>query len=516
MIRPLVLTFALLFCALTALHAQQGPDDKYVFIYSQILEADNAKERGDTTGAASKYAEAQKALKDLQATYPDWNKKIVDYRLDYLSGKLAEIAPPAPAGAPAVPPPAMVEAPKEGTPKPAEPGPIPGAAKLNVGLTQPPSLKEMQDEMARLNKENDLLKAKLKEALSVQPPAMDPRELSKTEEKLKAIEKDRDLLKASLEQEQAKSAKMLDPELLEKEKQLVAEAKKKMEEQAAQLMVLQKENLELRKQLGESLPPETKVRLEQQGQQMFKIQKENEMLKEQLAAVKANVPPVPGKGSMAEELSISRVLIAALTETNIALRTERILLENKVAELSSKVVPRSAVKDLEEERDQLRKRLNVLTKELNRHKSPVDFMPAQLQRQLEIARARLEVYESNPVPYTPEELAFFKKAETTATQVETNALKKAPFELPAGAGPIFQEARVDLENSKYEDAERKFAQILRQDEKNATLLTYLGMTQIQLNKLTEADLNLKKALEIDPQDPGVLYTLGYLKYKQNK
>ena len=78
----------------------------------------------------------------------------------------------------------------------------------------------MQENLARLNKENDLLKAKLKEALSVQPSSTDPRELAKMEERVKALEKERDLLNASLEQEKSKAAKMVDPALVDKERQI--------------------------------------------------------------------------------------------------------------------------------------------------------------------------------------------------------------------------------------------------------------------------------------------------------
>ena len=116
----------------------------------------------------------------------------------------------------------------------------------------------MQDDLGRLNKENETLRSKLKEALSVQPAAMDARELSKAEERLKALEKERDLLNAALKQEKLKAAKIMDPATLEKERQLVAEAKKKIEEQAAMLDALQKENTELKKQLGTGASPETR------------------------------------------------------------------------------------------------------------------------------------------------------------------------------------------------------------------------------------------------------------------
>src|SRR4051812_31039802 len=176
MIRQLICMLGILFGALLWANAQNGPDDKYVFIYSLIQEGDGLKQKGEGKAAVDRYTQAEKSLKDLRALYPDWNKKIVDYRLDYLADRLQELSQFAVT-----------------TPTPAAPGAVgtetPNPGKLNVTLTQAPTLKEMQDNLTRLNNENDLLKAKLKEALSVQPASTDPRELTKIEERVKALEK---------------------------------------------------------------------------------------------------------------------------------------------------------------------------------------------------------------------------------------------------------------------------------------------------------------------------------------
>ena len=39
------------------------------------------KKKGDAKGAADWYAKAEEGLQSLKTMYPDWNKKIVDYRL---------------------------------------------------------------------------------------------------------------------------------------------------------------------------------------------------------------------------------------------------------------------------------------------------------------------------------------------------------------------------------------------------------------------------------------------------
>ena len=58
--------------------------------------------------------------------------------------------------------------------------------------------------MRQLQADKAILEAKLKEALAVQPAALDPRELARAEEKIRGCMKENDLLKVTLAQEKAK------------------------------------------------------------------------------------------------------------------------------------------------------------------------------------------------------------------------------------------------------------------------------------------------------------------------
>src|ERR1035438_6485678 len=77
-----------------------GPDDEYMQIYNLIQQADTLATSGKPTLAKAKYQEAQTALKSFQKEYPEWNVKLVAYRLNYVLGKLAALTqkPPATAG----------------------------------------------------------------------------------------------------------------------------------------------------------------------------------------------------------------------------------------------------------------------------------------------------------------------------------------------------------------------------------------------------------------------------------
>ncbi|MBK9168050.1 MAG: hypothetical protein IPM24_11360 [Bryobacterales bacterium] len=63
----------------------------------------------------------------------------------------------------------------------------------------------------------------------------------------------------------------------------------------------------------------------------------------------------------------------------------------------------------------------------------------ELQRQLDLARARLAAYEAKPVPYSAEELQLFQPT-VQQTAAATNTAVRVSRPLPAGAAPLIAEA----------------------------------------------------------------------------
>ena len=61
---------------------------------------------------------------------------------------------------------------------------------------------ELRGQVQQLQADNAMLTAKLKEALAVQPAAVDPRELAKAQEQIQSLMKENDLLKADLSQDE--------------------------------------------------------------------------------------------------------------------------------------------------------------------------------------------------------------------------------------------------------------------------------------------------------------------------
>lgn len=71
-------------------------DEIYLKIYNLIEQADNLVDKARPAEAKTKYLEAQTQLREFKQTFPTYNAKTVNYRLNYLSGKIDTLSRPAP------------------------------------------------------------------------------------------------------------------------------------------------------------------------------------------------------------------------------------------------------------------------------------------------------------------------------------------------------------------------------------------------------------------------------------
>jgi hypothetical protein len=101
--------------ALAPRAAAAEPEDEYARIYALIQEADTLGS-SQPAQALTRYKAAQTALQQFQKLHPDWNRRVVSYRLNYLEFKIGPaltnsppaVTPPVPARGPAAPSPAVV------------------------------------------------------------------------------------------------------------------------------------------------------------------------------------------------------------------------------------------------------------------------------------------------------------------------------------------------------------------------------------------------------------------------
>jgi hypothetical protein len=539
----------------------EGPDDQYVRIYNLIQEADKLNSGSQPSEALPKYLEAQTALQRFQKGYPDWNAKVINFRLNYVATKIAALSARVPA--PATPAPGST-----GT-KPAAP---PGGSPPQPAKTAPSDwevqLAAVTDQVRQLQADKTVLEAKLKEALAVQPAALDPRELARAEEKIKGLQKENDLLKVTLDQEKAKPAAAPDTKALEEARQALAEANLKLAEQtkaanalalektalqtkldrlasspaaAAELettkKALQDTNLKLADQakLAEGLALEKEAlqaRLKSQGtdaEAATALRDENQLLKKQLADLKAAPPPTAAADEAKRQLAQAQAQLATLQSDKEMLQLEKAALENRVKELAAapatattppvaaKAADAGRIKQLERERDNLQKQLTAANKELYSRKSKAAAAKvADLESQLATLRARLEVYEARQVPYTAEERALFTQPATTLAQADRKGGKKSVEELPPGTVALVAEAQRYYANKQLDKAEEKYLQVLQQDKQNVPTLANLAAIELDRDHFETAEINIKQAVALAPDDPYSLFVLGRLKFRQKK
>ena len=516
---------AVLFLTLTLLPAgaQQGADDQYLIIYSLMQQADSMNSAGHSSEALAGFVEAQGELQKFQKTYPDWSPKIVNFRLNYLAEKIAELTPQVPAipqsGSPQIPATNAPTAPTPTAPTPAAPPPVAStpAVPPATGADFEARLKALQAQVQGLQADNTTLEARLKEALATQPAMVDPRELARAQEQIRSLMKENDLLKVSLARGPGGTVALpgLDTNLLAQLRQALAEANNNLAEEAARADRLAQENQTLQGRVQALLASPAAVEA---------LREENELLKKQLAELRAQATNAPVTG-LNDELANARARISILQSNAEVSLLEREALENRVRQLESGAKPpvltpgeaenEARIRELTQERDDLLAKLGTANEELYGHKKQdAAAQIAELTDEVNVLRARLAVDEARAVPYTPEELALFKQPAPPVAN--PNAEKKSIKELPGGTATLVAEAQNYFAARQYDKAEDDYLQILRHDENNGLVLANLAAIEIQQNKLDDAEKHIQAALTQAPNDAYNLSLLGYLKFQQGK
>jgi len=229
----------------------EGPDDQYVRIYNLVQEADKRNSGGQPSEALRKYLEAQTALQQFRKGQPDWNVKVVSFRLNYVADKIVALSAQVPtpmAVAVATKPAAAPSA------DPAQPAqPVPARDGENQLKALQDRVNQLQADKAALEaKLKAALEAKLKAALLVQHAAVHPRELAKAEAKILDLLKENDLLMVNLDQEKAKPAPAPDMKALDEARQALAEANRKLAEQTKAAIELAKAEAKIQDLLKEN------------------------------------------------------------------------------------------------------------------------------------------------------------------------------------------------------------------------------------------------------------------------
>ena len=509
------LVILLLAAGLTPAFAQADADDQYLMIYSLLQQGDNLADSGQPQRALTQYAEAQTELQQFQKVFPDWYPNIVNFRLKYLAEKIADVTASLP-----VPVPAQVAA---ATNAPTRP-----VAAANAGQGAAPAqtdaeVKELRNRLQQLQADNTTLAAKLKEALSVQPAAIDSRELTRAQQQIESLTKENDLLKASLSQGKSRTNVVnlaADSAALRELQAALVAANLKLAGQTerADNLALENQALQSRMQTLMASPDA-----------LAALRAENAVLKKQIADLKLAAAKAPDIARIQDDEKQAQLQVIAFQSQSQIWKLEKAALENKLKKslAAASVAPVPAVappsdqsknealiQELTHERDDLRAQLGEANEKLaTSSKKSASKQVAALTAEVETLRGRLSVDESQPVPYTPEELALFNAPAPAATPA---AAQKASTEMPAGSTALVAQAQSYFSERQFGRAETNYLQVLERDSNNVVVLGNLAAIEVEEGKLDEAETHLKSALALNPDDAFNLSRLGYLKFQQDK
>jgi tetratricopeptide (TPR) repeat protein len=458
--------------------AAQTPDELFVQVYNLITQADALKENGRNIDAEAKYREALKALNALEKEYPYWNRRVVEYRRQYLSDRVGtepvEATPTADAG--------------EGSPL------------VPVQLPDP-EIEALRREVRQLQADRMRLEARLREALTAQPAAVTPAAnaaaLQQAQARVAQLERENAALKVQVAETPATP---VTPPPGTPETQALEQAQQAVADLSSQL-----NTLKTRLQLAET---------------------ERDALKARLTDIPTTVPPTTpttpeAPAANAAELQAAQDQIASLNRmlADEKGRTADLEMQLKAAKEAassrSEVATNQRLKDLENERDTLLRRVNVLTRQLDEQKlAKGDEAARQISEQLNVLRARIQVYEAQAIPYTAEEMALMSAEPGTGTLTDTARLPSAA--LPAGVAALVSDAERAFRAERYAEAEQKYTEALTADDTNVHLLANLAACQLQQDKLPAAEATLQKALAQDPMDPDALSLQGLLEFRTER
>lgn len=545
--RLLAAVWSLVFAVALTVQAA-GPDDQYIAIFYLIQQGDAALAAGNNSEAGARYNDALTALQQLKRVYPTWQENVVKFRMNYLAKRIAALGAVA-----AAQPPAATET-VTSTPAPAT-----NSAEIESQLAA------LQSQVRQAKADNATLQAKLREALAVRPAAVDPAELTRAEQRIQELAKENDLLKASLSDAKTGAGAEANAKQLAQLRQELDDANQKLAAEAARTKALIREKGDLEDRLSRTATSprddspqrlaqsklddaEAKLAtqqsltaqlaqdkaalaahvsaLETEAANAAALRAENDLLRRQVAELKA-APPVATNitADLNRRLSAAEVRIAALQSERDILSLERSALESRVKQLvavqasaNTRPADSQRVQDLEKQVRSLQELLVAANHQLAaRPNATAATRTDDLAAQLSALRARLDVYEAKPAPYSAEELALFRAgpARLAATDQPARISTSIP-KPPPGTTSLVAEAQRYFSRGDFAHAEQKYEEVLHKDERNVYTLANLAAIQLEEGKLDAAEKNLSQALAVSPNDAYSLQTLGYLKFRQEK
>jgi Flp pilus assembly protein TadD len=204
--------------------------------------------------------------------------------------------------------------------------------------------------------------------------------------------------------------------------------------------------------------------------------------------------------------------VGVLEQKLVAIQKEKNLLQIAIEQRKSasrqKVETSNAdlkkLRQLEQDETELKERLSIAGKEKSKTVSIKDDALIKAADQ------------SKKIESQSEATADSSSLKNAEPQVAATKPLKKTKEIPAGAGAMVALAERAFAAQRFDEAEKKYLEVLRQDEKNVYILGNLATTQFKLGHVSDAEKNIGRALAIDPEDSFSLTLLGIIRFEQGK
>lgn len=535
---------------LAPLFAQQAPEDVYYQAYKDFQNSETLEQKGDIDGAVSRLRNAESILKQLSKQNPDWKAVIVEYRLrkiresldrlesqvtlrgtgggeDYLEGPLPQQGGSAPRGS----------GPTVYTNPNMPIRPVPKAAPQSYGSYSGGS--SMQDkEVLALRRQVRSLADKLK--------------LSEAEVQSAQVEKDRvkgDVveLKSKVQQlEQQLSNAAEDGNESRELKNALAKTKQQLEAAEADRAVLEEENSNLMDKLGKAADYIAKSDLIRQS-----LEKDRKDLSEAIEG-----KGLPNPAEMNQLRAENTELHAKVTDTEAKLAESEAKLAGTISEVKDltrqldvanaeidriKLNPNPGAeeKNMIAENEMLRgivlRQLADQAKREDARKIVENELKKLDIKSSDVLTEQTQVLTAPTVALSQEEKKLFQDPMMLMSEPKTSSMDvKIGMSLPskrshavekaAGANddiaedlkPKVEEAKGLYSKQDYSGAAKLYRDIAAKAPGSHFVQTNLGIVELQLGQMPEAENALNKAVDLKPDDPVAYAYLGIVRDRQGK
>ncbi len=290
----------------------EGADDAYIRIYNLLQQADANSGAGRLNEAREGYNEARRGLLALQQNFPRWNDRVVNFRLRYVTEKLASLKD-LPNTA------ASASAPTNA------PAPAPATAELAPNGEVLAQFEQLNGQIRRLADEKQRLEAKLREALTAQPAPVDPREFQAAIEKITSLQSTNKVLVQQLETQEAERRNLVEKVLVDEAREALNEANRKLLEQQGSVGRIEREKKEIEDRLKKL-----------QDVTVKSLQTENTALKQQVGELKTDTDRGRQVAELAGKLSKLQTELEETKRRNEQIAAEKSALERQVEDLKAR------------------------------------------------------------------------------------------------------------------------------------------------------------------------------------